>query len=65
MAVASSIKSLLSALSLAGIKPRRIVATAQGGISLWFAAEGRKVQFEVSNDDPYTALLVADHAESE
>lgn len=56
-AVAESVRTLLSLLYLVDMKPSRIVATADGGMSLWFLRERYKAQLEISNDCPHIAVF--------
>lgn len=56
-AVIESVRSLLSLLFLLGMKPSRIVTTAEGGVSLWFVRERYKALLEISNDSPGLVVL--------
>lgn len=55
--VVESVRNALSLLYLANMKPSRIVATAEGGISLWFIRDGYKALLEISNDSPRSAAF--------
>lgn len=56
-AVVQSVKDVLTLLHLIDLKPSRIVATAEGGISLWFSQQRYKAVIEVSNDSPDRAVI--------
>lgn len=56
-AVVEAVRDLLSLLYLVDMKPSRIVATAEGGISLWFIRERYRAVLEISNDSPSIAVF--------
>jgi len=56
-AVIESVATLLRLLFLLNMKPQRIVATAEGGVSLWFIRERYRAMLEIPNDEPTVAVL--------
>lgn len=56
-AVARAIERLLPAMSRSGVRPSRIVAQAEGGISLWFRDERGKASLGIDNEDPDVAVV--------
>lgn len=64
-AVVESVRTLLSLLYLVDMKPSRIIATADGGISLWFIRERYKAILDISNDYPDIAVFAESTKDSE